>query len=663
MIKTWDSINAVRTEMRRDSIHVEEKTWDSMNAVRTEMRRDSIYAVHRIVRKERSKMMKKFWMMAAVAGLLVCPCFATEMSDADITEILTCMNIVDGTETGTTLTRRDLAETLVRASKDAEYANVEIRITPFSDVSYDSENANHIRLAALNGYMTAYSDGQFRPDQLVKVQDAVTALLKLLGYTNQDFTQPYPYEQLAIADKIDLLDGVDVQIGAYVTQEQLNRLVYNALMCSPKGSSKKYVEELGYNVSGEDITLNDVMNKNALGPITYSYLDLEAGLGLVSPKVYINGTESTVTELQKYDVIYYSKSANIVWAYRDKVSGIVEEILPNKESPTSVTVSGKTYSLSSYTARKAFGLNGFSEGNMVTLLLDRNKAASDVYLTENLYSQQIGVIISAGQKEMIQSDGNRRVSYYATVLLADGEKIEVVTTTDYSKKIGNTALVKYSNGKATLSSTSKVTEISGTFDATNYTLGKYQLSSEVHILELDDFGNTKEIYPSRLDGVKIAKDSVALVEEDTNGIIEKMILKNVTGDTAKYGIITDIIEGKENDSYTCLIEGSSKNYSNSDITFNVEEGPAVAYFEGSSLESLKNLENVAGGIESVSPVSLTTLKGEKFLLAADVQVYRYKNSEYFMSNIDEAISGEYSVSAYYDKAEDEGGRVRMLILR
>ena len=103
----------------------------------------------------RSRAMRKFLIAASVAGMLMNPCFATEMNDTDIREILTCMNIVDGTEIGDTLTRRELAETLIRASKDAELARIESRVTPFSDVSYNSENASHIRLAAVNGYMTA----------------------------------------------------------------------------------------------------------------------------------------------------------------------------------------------------------------------------------------------------------------------------------------------------------------------------------------------------------------------------------------------------------------------------------------------------------------------------------------------------------------------------
>ena len=156
---------------------------------------------------------------------------------------------------------------------------------------------------------------------------------------------------------------------------------------------------------------------------------------------------------------------------------------------------------------------------------------------------------------------------------------------------------------------------------------------------------------------------MALVEQNDAGLIEKMILKNVTGDTAKYGILMEVKEGKDNDSYTCIIDGTSKNYSNADISFNVEEGPVAVYLEGNSLGRIKNLEKVEGGVSSVSPVSLTSTKGEEFLVAVDVVVYRYEKEEYFLSDVDEAISGDYNVSAYYDKEMTDGGRVRVLILR
>ncbi len=36
--------------------------------------------------------------------------------------------------------------------------------------------------------MTGYLDGTFKPDQPVKLREAVYGVLALLGYTNEDFT-------------------------------------------------------------------------------------------------------------------------------------------------------------------------------------------------------------------------------------------------------------------------------------------------------------------------------------------------------------------------------------------------------------------------------------------------------------------------------------------
>ena len=130
------------------------------------------------------------------------------------------------------------------------------------------------------------------------------------------------------------------------------------------------------------------MSKNIEGPVTYVNGNLYDLTGLVSPKVYINGERKDIDDIQLYDALYYGKNSNTVWVYREKVTGMVEEIKPNKEAPTSVTISGKTYKLSTYTAQKAFGVSGISLGNMVTVLLDRNNEISDVYWTEDLYYEK-----------------------------------------------------------------------------------------------------------------------------------------------------------------------------------------------------------------------------------------------------------------------------------
>lgn len=608
--------------------------------------------------------MKKVFITLLIFSMFVNFSFAESIARDDILIILSGMEIIDSNlELDGSITRKELAEILVKASTNANLVDATNRISVFSDVPYNFEGAGYIRLAALNGYLTAYSDGEFKPLNIVKNEEAVTATLKLLGYTNKDFTQSYPYEQLSIAKDIGLTDGVDTTIGSNITRENLYRLIYNALSCETKTSGKKYIETLGYNLTSSKVTLGDVMSKNVEGPVTYASQGIYDLTNLSNPNVYINGDKKDVDDIEQYDVLYYSRNSNTIWAYRDKVTGMVEEILPNKEAPTSVTISGKTYKLSTYSAQKAFGVSGISLGNMVTVLLDRNSEISDVYKTEDLYSEQVGVILSSGKKEKMQTDGNTKVTYYATVLLSTGETIDVSTNTNYSKKVGYTAKVSYKNGKVSIYSTSKTTDISGKFDFASKTIGsKNKISDEIKIIEVDEFGNTEKIYSNRLDGVYLGKEDVALVTKNSKGEIESMILKDVTGDTAKYGILENINERQDSESYSCIVNGNSVSYSNSDVSFSVDKGPVQIYLDGQTLGKIKNLEKVEGSIINVNNSYVENSKGEKIKVSNDVVVYVRVNSEYNLSTMEEALSGEYNVSAYYDKELEKGGRVRVIII-
>lgn len=608
--------------------------------------------------------MKKVFITLLIFSMFVNFSFAESIARDDILIILSGMEIIDSNlELDGSITRKELAEILVKASANANLASVTNRISVFSDVPYNFEGAGYIRLAALNGYLTAYSDGEFKPLNIVKNEEAVTATLKLLGYTNKDFSQSYPYEQLSIAKDIGLTDGVDTTIGSNITRENLYRLIYNALSCETKTSGKKYIENLGYNLTSSKVTLGDVMSKNVEGPVTYASQGIYDLTNLSNPNVYINGDKKDVDDIEQYDVLYYSRNSNTIWAYRDKVTGMVEEILPNKEAATSVTISGKTYKLSTYSAQKAFGVSGISLGNMVTVLLDRNSEISDVYKTEDLYSEQVGVILSSGKKEKMQTDGNTKVTYYATVLLSTGETIDVSTNTNYSKKVGYTTKVSYKNGKVSIYSTSKTTDISGKFDLASKTIGsKNKISDEIKIIEVDEFGNTEKIYSNRLDGVYLGKEDVALVTKNSKGEIESMILKDVTGDTAKYGILENINERQDSESYSCIVNGNSVSYSNSDVSFSVDKGPVQIYLDGQTLGKIKNLEKVEGSIINVNNSYVENSKGEKLKVSNDVVVYVRVNSEYNLSTMDEALSGEYNVSAYYDKELEKGGRVRVIII-
>ena len=191
---------------------------------------------------------------------------------------------------------------------------------------------------------------------------------------------------------------------------------------------------------------------------------------------------------------------------------------------------------------------------------------------------------------------------------------------------------------------------------------KNKISDNVKILEVDEFGNTMTVYPQRLEGVYINKEDVALVMKNSKGEIESMIINDITGDTAKYGILESINEGRDNETYTCTIDGNLKDYSNSEISFSVKEGPVQIYLEGQTLGKIKNLEKIEGSIVNINNSYLENSKGEKIKVASNVVVYLRENSEYNLSTIENAMNGNYSISAYYDKEEKAGGRVRLIVI-
>ena len=57
-----------------------------------------------------------------------------------------------------------------------------------------------------------------------------------------------------------------------------------------------------------------------------------------------------------------------------------------------------------------------------------------------------------------------------------------------------------------------------------------------------------------------------------------------------------------------------------------------------------------------------TIGSQDYLLSDSVIVYyRRDMSTYLKIPLDDAISGDYSMTAYYDKPESSGGRIRIIV--
>ena len=54
---------------------------------------------------------------------------------------------------------------------------------------------------------------------------------------------------------------------------------------------------------------------------------------------------------------------------------------------------------------------------------------------------------------------------------------------------------------------------------------------------------------------------------------------------------------------------------------------------------------------------------QKYTLSDQVVVYELRNSQYFLSSLSRAQNGDFTLTAWYDKPDTQGGRVRVIVLR
>lgn len=210
---------------------------------------------------------------------------------------------------GTALTRGQLAKLLVAFSAYRESAAMQGNTgTLFTDVDSGNEYAPYIRIAVQQGWLSGYTDGSFRPDNGVTLEEACTAALKLLGYDVTTLSGSFPAAQLNKAGSLGLRAGLSAVQGQGLTLEDAAVLFYNALTAST-AENQTYAATLGFTVTDGRIDLSSVLLSSVEGPFV---ADGTTQLPFVPAAVYRNDTAATDAALNAYDVYYYSASARTV---------------------------------------------------------------------------------------------------------------------------------------------------------------------------------------------------------------------------------------------------------------------------------------------------------------------------------------------------------------
>lgn len=732
--------------------------------------------------------------------------FAAQPQDG-VLSLLNELNIMQGDPDGNmrlddAVTRAEFTKAAVASSSFRNSVAANLAISPFPDVTYQHWAAPYVRVGVTNGLVSGYPDATFRPDEGVLYEEAVTMMLRVLGYTNDDFGISWPYGQLGMAENLDMTENIDCAAGQVMDRGQVAQLIYNTLRVKMKGQSTILISLFDVQLM-EDITLiadqnddasiasdeiftsngtlkiKDNFNRSVLGLkgdaavkngnqliafmpdpdssaneeyVVYSVLtdtviayqngsmnqiDIDDNTTVYKGKtqttfsavkptlamgdklrvkksgdnidyvtwqkgsvdgpitvlatgwgsswgidentsVMRNGEASSYSGLQPYDIAYYLKDLNLVLAYSDKVTGVFEQASPNKDMPTSVTISGKTYEIEGSTAFSKLSSGGsFLFGDTVTALLGKDGKIADVVSpSAGISDDLIGYIIETGRKDFNTGAVNTYTSYYVKTVLPDGTETEYTTDRDYKECKNTVSKISIQDGYARLVpvSSSGKGNIGGVFNWQSRLLGNTPVASDAAILDIGTMDTNytsvyARIYPQRLDNVNISSSQVLYAETNQNGAITTLILRNVTGDGFRYGLMTSASNSSGmsiSGIYSYLIDGQLYNLNTNGRMFNISSGSGIQLSGSpSNPDTIVKLIEAKGKISNISS-SKIVINDKSYPISANVSVYQKSNSipatyvKIPFTDIIGETDGEYSV--YYDNEPSAGGQIRVIVV-
>lgn len=599
-----------------------------------------------------------FLAVCMLCSLLASP--ASAVSGDSTVQMVQALGILDGTNPESPVTRAEFAKMLVAASSYKDSVSSEgSGYSLFQDVKSSHWASEYIRCAVSEGWMTGYTDGTFRPEQTVSLEESCSAALRLLGYDSASLAGSFPSAQLSKAASLGLRDGISLKQGGSMSRRDCAALFSN-LMTAKTSAGQIYAETLGYTVTNGEVDYAALTLENLSGP--YVAESSSTSLPFQPATVYRNGEASSSAALDQYDVYYYNQGNGTLWIYTDRVSGKITELSPSAASPTSVTVAGTSYQIGSSTATyKLSALGGGKVGNIVTLLLGMDGSVVDVLTGTSAEAVYYGMVESS--EKVVSEEGNAAVQTNVTVICTDGtaKTFTVDKATDY--KAGRLVSVSVSEGTVTIKSLIEKSS-SGQVDSAATKLGDLSFAENVEILDTSSDGAAVAVNVSRLSGMSLTSDDIRYYGLDEDGRIEYLILDDVTGDLWTYAYLTNLDDQSQemsiDVSYTYLLNGTKQALHSTTTKYPVETGGiAIAYESDGSIRTMQRMKSV----------KLTDLSGswamasnQKYAVADDVQVYLRKNDSYYLTTLSAVNAEDYTLVGWYNNSGSTAGRqIRIII--
>ena len=209
----------------------------------------------------------------------------------------------DGTfKPGNEITRAEFAAVVIRAKGLAAAADAAKGATGFTDVPATNWAAGYINIASKMGFVKGMGDGTFAPNSPVTYEQAVTMVMRALGYEPAaEARGGYPYGYLIVANETGLLESVKGTQGAPAPRGLVAQIVDNALEI-PLMVQVSYGDRVEHIVSGTRDGVAEKTLLSELGFVKFTGRVIEANVGKEFIKIEDNkGNIKTLNAGEGFD--------------------------------------------------------------------------------------------------------------------------------------------------------------------------------------------------------------------------------------------------------------------------------------------------------------------------------------------------------------------------
>ena len=624
----------------------------------------------------------------------------TDKKTAQNVEVLRLLGVIEGNGAGQfnpsgLLTRAEFCKMVVVLMGKGSDAMRYKTVTIFPDVRATHWAAGYINLAVRQSepkLLAGLPDGTFQPDSYITYGQAVTILMRVLGFADQDTGGIWPDGYINLAKSTGVSAGVNLTGSANITRAQAAQLFVNVLSTgkdgkgyTPAGCTKGDKEVTLVSMNGDKLRISGEKDpKTLVRPSSSSALNGLKGYLLTNsdgkvvtfvPKtssttgaavsnaavilpadkstsgisaltdgrtdytVYRNGVLSSVSALRKNDVVTYDAVSNTVYACDTRVTVYYESCEPSPSAPVSIKVLGGTQFEVLPTAQQS--LSKFKPGKTMTILLTSDGTVAGA--VENDYSARGNAIgIVSGSKVQLLC-GSTTIDLSLTGMTVD------------SKLDGKLVSIS-SSSKTSVGLYAKTGGVSGDLNVREGTLGSKKLASGVMLF---DDGVLKNL--SDLTDVSVPQSRISYARTNANGEIDLIALSSTSGELyGRVSVYTETTPEVKDESGNVTVPAETTTKISVDVNgttygpytsgYGVRSGDFVAFKENSGKTGFSQMLTLdkLGEASASAWIGTTAVNygGRTYTVPSDVLCWNRDGGSWLDGGVEAALAYGGTMSLY-----------------